>query len=318
MEKTMKTGKVGTLGEESRFTYGGVEWIVLDVRPYMSLCIAADVLKDDEGNVRYIPFDKNNKNDFTIASSRDFLNDEFMEEMVAAGADKEAFATITIDLTSDDGLDHYGTDEVKIAHITCDMYRHFRKLIPNASDDYWTCTPFSTESSGHSFSVRYVSTSGALNSYSACYGSDGVRPLCALKSDILVSFDEEQIKERKPSFGEMLARGIADGMARVWGATRKNADTDDLSDADEDTKKKILENATALEERDNERHRAEAVDMMKHIAAAFDIPAMIDEVPPIEVVKAKTKELFGLYRAIVEAGFNEAQAWEIFMARMKK
>ena len=48
---------------------------------------------------------------------------------------------------------------------------------------WWLRTPFS----GYSFSVRLVYTSGALNSNSAYLGHGGVRPLCNLKSDILVS-----------------------------------------------------------------------------------------------------------------------------------
>lgn len=48
---------------------------------------------------------------------------------------------------------------------------------------WWLRTPLS----GNSYNVRYVDTSGALNNYSACYGFRGVRPLCNLKSDILVS-----------------------------------------------------------------------------------------------------------------------------------
>ena len=112
MEKTMKTGKVGTLGAESRFTYGGVEWVALESRPNMVLALAADVLKDGEGNTRYMPFDEDNKNDFAAASVRAFLNGDFLEELAAAGADKDAFVAIVLDLTSDDGFDDYGRDTV--------------------------------------------------------------------------------------------------------------------------------------------------------------------------------------------------------------
>ena len=48
---------------------------------------------------------------------------------------------------------------------------------------WWLRTP----NSGNSYSVRYVGTSGALSDRSAYGGSRGVRPLCNLKSDILVS-----------------------------------------------------------------------------------------------------------------------------------
>ena len=73
MEKTLKTGKIGQFGAESRVTYGGVKWVVLDARPNMSLCLAEDVLKDENGEVRYMAFDTDNKNDFAASSVRAFL-----------------------------------------------------------------------------------------------------------------------------------------------------------------------------------------------------------------------------------------------------
>lgn len=172
MEKTLKTGKIGQFGAESRVTYGGVKWVVLDARPNMSLCLAEDVLKDENGEVRYMAFDTDNKNDFAASSVRAFLNGDFLEELAAAGADKEAFVPIVLDLTSDDGLDDYGIDSAKIGLITDQMYRAFRKIIPKASEDYWTCTPFSTERNGNSYHVRYVNTSGAL-SYDNAYRGHG-------------------------------------------------------------------------------------------------------------------------------------------------
>ena len=48
---------------------------------------------------------------------------------------------------------------------------------------WWLRTPLS----GGSYIVRYVNTSGALSNTYAYFGYWGVRPLCNLKSDILVS-----------------------------------------------------------------------------------------------------------------------------------
>jgi len=225
MEKTLKTGKLAELAEGSRFTYGGVEWVVLDHRVNMALCLAADVLENRA-------FDENEKNDFAASSLRAYLNGEFLKKLIEAGADEAAFMPMVMDLTSDDGLEDYGKDTAKIGLISCDMYRHFRKLIPNASNWWWTCTPYSTESNGYAGNVRDVNSDGALNGSNAYGGSGGVRPLCALKSEILVSYDEEQIKKRE-----------------------------------------VTTFQSALEEAGK---RAQAVDMMKHIAVAFDIPVQID------------------------------------------
>ena len=300
---TMKTGKLETLGEGSRFTYGGIEWVTLDARPNMTLCIAADILKDGDGDARYIPFDEENKNDFAASSLRAYLNGDFLKALVEAGADEEAFAPVVLDLTSDDGLDDYGTDTAKISLISCEMYRRFRKLIPNASDWWWTCTPYTTEKNGNSRIVRLVYSSGALLSSLACFGDSGVRPLCALKSEILVSFDEEQIKPRRQSLGDMISKAILKGLEN---ALINGGDEEPKGIASEEEKREAAPDTEP-------RKRAEAVDMMKHIAAAFDIPATIDEKSEKESQLQSAKELHGLYTALLEAGFTQPQAWEIFM-----
>lgn len=268
----------------------------------MSLCLAEDVLKDENGEVRYMAFDTDNKNDFAASSVRAFLNGDFLEELAAAGADKEAFVPIVLDLTSDDGLDDYGTDSAKIGLITDQMYRAFRKIIPKASEDYWTCTPFSTERNGYKSFVRIVYTSGALSNNNACYGSRGVRPLCALKSDILVSYDEGEVNERKPSFGEMIGKALAEGLNKA------------ILGEDEEPKGILAEAeaqaAREKEQEDEDQKRADAVDMMKHIAAAFDIPATIGEGKQEEQEK-EAKQLFGWYSELKKAGFTDAQAFEL-------
>lgn len=218
MEKTMKTGSVGKLAAESRFTYGGVEWVVLEhnLLKEAVLVLAADVLKTESGETRYMPFDEENKNDFAASSVRAFLNGDFLEELAAAGADKEAFLPLALDLTSDDGLKDYGIDKVTIGIYTDQIYREFRNIIPPASDWHWTATPFSTARNGYEHLVRRVNSSGALSGSNACYGYGGVRPLCVLKSDILVSFNEDEVKERTPSFGEMFAQAIMQGVQEAF------------------------------------------------------------------------------------------------------
>lgn len=234
MEKTLKTGEIGKLAAESRFTYGGVEWVVLEhnLLKKAVLVLAADVLKTESGETRYMPFDEENKNDFAASSVRAFLNGDFLEELAAAGADKEAFLPLAIDLTSDDGLKDYGVDRVTIGIYTDQIYRQFRNIIPPASDWHWTATPFSTASNGYEHLVRYVNSSGALNYSGASYGDRGVRPLCVLKSDILVSYDEAEVKERTPSFGEMIAQAIMQG-AKVTFSSADGEEPEEAAPAEE-------------------------------------------------------------------------------------
>ena len=182
------------------------------------------------------------------------------------------------------------------------MYHAFRKIIPKASEEYWTCTPFSTERNGYKSFVRSVNTSGALVNINAYLGNRGVRPLCALKSDILVSYDEGEVNERKPSFGEMIGKALAEGLNKaIFGEGEEPKGI--LAEAEAQAARK-------KEQEDEDQKRADAVDMMKHIAAAFDIPATIGEGKQEEQEK-EAKQLFGWYSELKKAGFTDAQAFEL-------
>ena len=281
MEKTMKTGSVGKLAAESRFTYGGVEWVVLEhnLLKKAVLVLAADVLKTESGETRYMPFDEENKNDFAASSVRAFLNGDFLEELAAAGADKEAFLPLALDLTSDDGLKDYGIDRVTIGIYTDQIYREFRNIIPPASDWHWTATPFSTARNGYEHLVRYVYSSGALDNYNAYNGRRGVRPLCVLKSDILVSFNEDEVKERTPSIGEMIAQAIMQGAQITF------------SDAGGEEPQEEPEEAAHAEEPQ----------------AAADQPDS----------EGEASALYARFAALKRAGFTEAQALELVSGKGK-
>lgn len=281
MEKTLKTGEIGKLDAGSRFTYGGLEWVVLAHNPQKKavLVLAADVLKTESGETRYMPFDEENKNDFAASSVRAFLNGDFLEELAAAGADKEAFLPLALDLTSDDGLKDYGIDRVTIGIYTDQIYREFRNIIPPASDWHWTATPFSTTRNGYEHLVRVVYSSGALGDDDACYGNGGVRPLCVLKSDILVSFNEDEVKERTLSFGEMLAQAIMQGVQEAF------------SGGDSEEPQEEPEEAVHAEEPE----------------AAADQPDSDGE----------ASALYARFAALKRAGFTEAQALELVSGKGK-
>lgn len=261
-----KTAAVGTLGAGSVFTYGGIRWIILEHARGAALCLAVDLLPDEK------PFDTEGSNDWAGSSLRAYLNDDFIKELVAAGADADAFAEMVVDLTSDDGLEDYGTDRCKIALISDAQYRRFRKIIPNANNWWWTITPFSTAKNGYSRDARYVNTSGALYNYYAWRGDIGVRPLCNLKSSIMVSFDPDEATNNCES-----------------------------------------------EARDEQHHRAEALDMMRHIIAAWDVKpeemaALFgtnedaaepenepESVEPPEEIKAFMRDVLGMPEEMVNA-----------------
>lgn len=203
----MKENKHG-FEPKQEFTMGGIAWTVIQTGADWVKCITSDCVEERA-------FDEGNKNDFAASSLRAYLNGEFLRRLIKAGAPEEMFEYFNIDLTADDGLKNYGGDRVRIGLITCEEYRLLRGNIPALPDRWWwTATP---DSPINSF-VRYVYSDGSLGNISACNGLNGVRPLCNLKSEILVSYlNGENAEEQKK--------------------------------------------------------RAEAVDMMKHIAAAWDIDA---------------------------------------------
>lgn len=129
-----------------------------------------------------------------------------------------------------------------------------------------------------------------------------MRPLCALKSDILVSYDEGEVNEHKPSFGEMIGKALAEGLNKaIFGEGEEPKGI--LAEAE-------AQAAHEKEQEDEDQKRADAVDMMKHIAAAFDIPATIGEGKQEEQEK-EAKQLFGWYSELKKAGFTDAQAFEL-------
>lgn len=203
----MKENKHG-FEPKQEFTMGGIAWTVIQTGADWVKCITSDCVEERA-------FDEENKNDFAASSLRAYLNGEFFRRLIKAGAPEEMFEYFNIDLTADDGLKNYGGDRVRIGLITCEEYRLLRGNIPALPGRWWwTATP---DSPINPF-VRHVYSGGSLSHNYACNGGFGVRPLCNLKSEILVSYLN----------GENAAQ---------------------------------------------QKQRAEAVDMMKHIAAAWDIDA---------------------------------------------
>lgn len=172
----MKENKHG-FEPKQEFTMGGIAWTVIQTGADWVKCIASDCVEERA-------FDEENKNDFAASSLRAYLNGEFLRRLIKAGAPEEMFEYFNIDLTADDGLKNYGGDRVRIGLITCEEYRLLRGNIPALPDRWWwTATP---DSPINSF-VRYVNSDGSLGDFIACSGGAGVRPLCNLKSSILVS-----------------------------------------------------------------------------------------------------------------------------------
>lgn len=171
---------------KTEFTMGGIAWTIIQTGESWVKCIASKCVEERV-------FDEENKNDFAASSLRAYLNGEFLQRLIDAGAPEAMFEEFAVDLTADDGLKQYGTDSARIGLITCDEYRALRENIPPLPNEWWwTATP---DSPINNF-VRYVYSDGTLNHSDAYGGNNGVRPLCVLQSEILKSYLDGGAKQR--------------------------------------------------------------------------------------------------------------------------
>ena len=192
---------------KQEFTMGGIAWTIIQTGADWAKCIASKCVEERA-------FDEGNKNDFAASSLRAYLNGDFLRRLIKAGAPEEMFEYFNIDLTADDGLKNYGGDRVRIGLITCEEYRLLRGNIPPLPDCWWwTATP---DSPTNNF-VRNVHSDGTLVGNGARIGLNGVRPLCNLKSEILVSYlNGDTVKQDKPEDQREKAVDMMKHIAAAW------------------------------------------------------------------------------------------------------
>lgn len=167
-------------------TIGGIAFTIIQTDERWVKCISSEC-------IGYGAFDAKNRNDFAASDIREFLNGEFLQKLIGAGAPEAMFEYFNVDLTADDGLKDYGGDRVRVGLITCDEYRLLRGNIPELPDTWWwTATPDSPKTSF----VSNVSSDGTLNKSNAWNRIGDVRPLCVLKSEILKSYLDGDMKKR--------------------------------------------------------------------------------------------------------------------------
>lgn len=191
------------------FDYAGQSWILLENDDGRALCLSKDIIETRA-------FDEGNCNNFAVASSKEYLNGAYLDNLLEDVNGPNAFLTTELDLTTDDGLKDYGTCTVTIFLLTVDQYRRNRDVIPNADDWWWLSTAFSTKSNGYESLARLVSSDGTLSWNFACNGLYGRRPACYLDSDLLISIeDDEATDDVTPEHaGEIIA-----ALAEQFGGT---------------------------------------------------------------------------------------------------
>ena len=190
------------------FDYAGQSWIPLENDDGRALCLSKDIIETRA-------FDEGNCNNFAVASSKEYLNGAYLDNLIDAVKGPNAFLQTELDLTADDGLKDYGTCTVTIFSLTVDQYRRNRDVIPNADDWWWLSTAYSTASNGYEHSARLVWDDGSL-SWGDAYDGYGLRPACYLDSDLLISIeDDEATDDVTPEHaGEIIA-----ALAEQYGGT---------------------------------------------------------------------------------------------------
>lgn len=137
-------------------------------------------------------------NDFRDSSVKEYLNGEYIDELVAAGAGRnEDIFPLTVDLKCTMGQHEYGTDTVNAGLLTLEQYGEFYDIIPLIDDDWWCLatpwkTPSRSPSTYNTYYVWYVLTGGGCNlsSYSLSYG---VRPALNLNPFLSVSYEDDGV-----------------------------------------------------------------------------------------------------------------------------
>lgn len=170
-EETAVTVTMPAAGEH--FTRGGVEFVALGMEQGGLLAVVAKRLEDE------MAYDESGSNDWRKSSLRKYLNEEFIKNFESG--DLLPFVS---DLTSDDGMTDYGTSEDYVALLSDNLYRKYRKFVPQYDTWVWTITPYSC--SPHPWYANYgrlVGTSGALDGDGAHYGT-GVAPACIFNPKI--------------------------------------------------------------------------------------------------------------------------------------
>lgn len=129
-------------------------------------------------------------NDYSKSSLKKLCDTEILEDFEEEFG-KENIETDVADLITVDGQ-RIGEVKCKVRPLTFDEARKYTELTPNEEldDCYWTCSAWSTEERGWKYALAVVSPSGDIND-DYCISSNGVRPVCILKSNLFVSKVEE-------------------------------------------------------------------------------------------------------------------------------
>lgn len=191
---------LGQLKTGQAFEMAGYEWIALehDEDRKTTLVITKECIEE-------MPFDEENSNDFRNSSIRKYLNNDFLDELTDEGISENDIALTDFDLTRYNGEDTYGLCRDKIGLLTIEQYKKHKEVLK--LNDWWWLITASSSVPGYVYVVNSV---GSLNYNNAYNGYGGVRPALNLKSDILVSTNDNRLMTytKEELLKELLRREI--------------------------------------------------------------------------------------------------------------
>lgn len=172
--------KLSTLAPGDVFEIGKNDFIVLEQMSFETKVISKDFMAEN------IVYDEDSR-DYNESNLKKVIEDE-IQPIIESEVGENNLVEHTVELTSVDMQHEFDDCECKVRPITFDEARKYNNLLPNKELDdwWWTCTPWSTEERGCSYSITVVSSAGNFNLIS-CDDDRGVRPVCILKSNIFVS-----------------------------------------------------------------------------------------------------------------------------------
>ena len=174
-----KRTRLGDVNKGDTFKIGDYEFIVLEQLDGITHVLLKDILcKSAFGEEEC---------DFKKSLVKPIL--EGFTDKIAGIVGIDNIIPHLVDLTSEDGLDDYGTVTECMSLLSIDMARkHVRILDKYKLDEWWwLVTPWSTPTHEYSQYVCCVSPLGLIFNVNFINVGNGVRPFCILNSDIFVS-----------------------------------------------------------------------------------------------------------------------------------
>ena len=176
--ESLKAGKTFCIGEN--------DYIVLEQHEGKTKVISKDFITEDRKFA-------DDTADYKTSGLRKYIEAE-IQPTIENEVGAENLVEHRVSLETVDGQDNYGELTCKVRLLTFDEARKYNNLIVNndLDDWWWTCTAWTSPNRECKRSIAVVLPSGCIyyNGRNCCYDSNGVRPVCILKSNIFVSKGE--------------------------------------------------------------------------------------------------------------------------------